>query len=72
MNKLSQLIGAQRMNIAQAKQTIDYTVGTGGVTSPAWLPLLNEIAALVALYGGAVLVLIRIAIAIKEWNQRRK
>lgn len=60
-----------QMNLVQGKQAFDYAVGTSAVTSPAWLPLLNEIAALVALYGGAVLVLIRIAIAVREWWDKK-
>lgn len=63
------------MNITQVKQTIDYSIGAGGVTSPAWLPYLTEIAShvagLVTIYGGAALILIRIAIAIREWMQNR-
>lgn len=59
------------MNLEQTKQTIDYSVGAGGITSAAWLPFLNEIAALVAIYGGAILVLLRIMMAISEWRRTR-
>lgn len=56
------------------KHAGDYAVGTAGAASPAWIPWMhqmNEIAALVATLGGAVLVFVRLAIAVRDWKQGR-
>lgn len=57
----------------QGRQMWDYTVGTGGATSPFWLPWLHgvsEIAGAIAAIGGVVLVTIRIKLAWREYRGR--
>jgi hypothetical protein len=52
---------------------LDVLLGAGGLTSPAWLPLLhnlNELAATIAAIGGAALVLVRLAIALRAWARK--
>lgn len=51
---------------------IDYALGAGGVTSPVWLTWVHqvsEVSAMLAAIGGAVLVMVRIAIAVKKYRR---
>lgn len=55
-----------------AKHGFDYVLGGAGASSPWWLPTLHqasEIAGLVTLFGGAVLVLLRIRLAWRELKE---
>lgn len=54
------------------KNTLDTTIGMGGITSPFWYKWLhsaNELAAFITIIGGAILILLRIALAIREWRR---
>lgn len=50
----------------------DAVVATGSLSSPAWLPYLHGIAQDVVLFGGAVLVLVRLAFAIRDLVSGRR
>lgn len=60
--------------LGAAKQGLDYTIGTGAVTSPWWVQHVqaaSDLFALLAAIGGVALVAIRIAIAWREWRVKR-
>lgn len=46
----------------------DISLGSAAVTSPIWLQYLESGSKTVALVGGAVLIVIRVAIAIRDWR----
>jgi hypothetical protein len=55
------------------ERTLDYIIGAGGATAPAWLQwvhMVSDMAAAVAAIGGVMLVSLRIALAIREWKNK--
>lgn len=54
-----------------AKQVADYGLGAGAVTSPIWLQYLQTTIGLFMLIGGAVLLVIRLAISWHELREKR-
>lgn len=53
--------------------TTDYGVGVVGITAPWWLEPLQTagaVATAIAAIAGAVLVLFRLAMAIREWRRK--
>lgn len=55
-----------------AKASIDGTLGTVAVSSPIWLQWLENGLGLFMLVGGAALLVLRLAIAWREWRDGRK
>lgn len=54
-----------------AKEIIDGALGVGAITSPLWLQFLQTTIGLFMLFGGAVLLALRLAIAWREWRHGR-
>ena len=52
-------------------QKSDYVTGTVMASSPWWLHYLEDYGAAYIALGGAILVTIRIVIAIREWRRDR-
>lgn len=50
---------------------IDGAVGAASIAAPWWLQLFNEGMHVVVVIGGAVLLALRIALAVREWRRRR-
>lgn len=57
------------MEADEAKLVIDSTIATGAITMPLWVTELQGWIGLAIAVGGLVLVLIRIALAIRDWNR---
>ena len=61
--------------IPETQAKIDGVVGLGAVTSPWWLPyaeaILSNAASLIMWAGGFILLALRIAIAYREWRQKK-
>lgn len=55
-----------------AKNAIDGTLGTLGVSSPIWLQYIETGSKTIVLIGGAMLVVIRVAIAIRDWRNGKQ
>ena len=53
------------------KIALDTGIGSIGATSPLWLQYIQTGAGLIAAVGGAVLVIIRLAIAWRDWRSGR-
>lgn len=53
------------------RNTIDAALGTGAVTSPIWLQYIQDGLGLFMLIGGAVLLLLRLMIAWREWRNSK-
>ena len=51
------------------KTAIDLSVGAGAITIPWWMQLTSGLELVIAVTG-VCLVLVRLAIAIREWRQR--
>jgi hypothetical protein len=49
---------------------IDGAVGTAGITMPFWLEFLNTSLQEVLLVGGAILIVLRCLLAVREWHDR--
>lgn len=54
------------------KVALDTGIGGIGATSPLWLQNIQTGAGLVAAVGGAILVIIRLAIAWRDWRNGGK
>lgn len=60
--------------LGAAKQTIDYTLGVSVLTAPAWVQYLQNasvVVAFIAAIGGAILVWVRVRLALIELKQRK-
>ena len=57
------------MEVDEAKLVIDSTIATGAITMPLWVTQLQGWIGLAIAVGGLILVIIRIAIALKDWNR---
>lgn len=57
------------MNDLHAKEVLDGSLGLGAITSPIWLQYLQTGIGLFMLFGGAVLLALRLMIAWREWRQ---
>lgn len=55
-----------------AKNAIDGAIGAVGVSSPVWLQYLQNGAGAVVAIGGAVLIVIRVMIAWRDWRNGKK
>lgn len=49
----------------------DYVTGSIAASSPWWLKYVEEGAAVYIAIGGAILITIRVALAIKEWRRNQ-
>jgi hypothetical protein len=49
---------------------IDGAVGTGGMSIPLWMNVLNTGLQEVLLIGGAILIVVRVMLAVREWHDR--
>ena len=58
-------------HVDAAKTAIDGTLGVGAVTSPFWLNWLETGLGLFMLVGGAVLLILRLLIAWREWRDSK-
>jgi hypothetical protein len=54
----------------QIKTALDTSIGTIGASSPLWIQHLQQGAAIVAAVGGAILVVIRLLIAWRDWRAK--
>lgn len=57
------------MEVDEAKLVIDLTIATGAITMPLWVTQLQGWIGLAIAVGGLILVIIRISIALKDWNR---
>jgi hypothetical protein len=57
------------MEADEAKLAIDTAIGTGAITMPMWISVLEGWLGFGILVGGFVLVILRIALAIRDWNR---
>jgi hypothetical protein len=55
-----------------AKNAIDGALGAAGISSPFWLTQLQTVAGAVVAVGGAVLIVIRVMIAWRDWRNGKK
>lgn len=55
-------------SIQETKLVIDSTIATGAITMPLWVAELEGWIGFAAVVGGLILVVIRIALAIRDWN----
>jgi hypothetical protein len=54
------------------KTALDTSIGTIGAISPIWIQYLQEWAGFIAAVGGAILVIIRLAIAWRDWRNGKR
>jgi hypothetical protein len=54
-----------------AKEALDAIIGVGAVSSPIWIRLIETGFAVVMALGGAILLALRIALAVREWREGR-
>jgi hypothetical protein len=57
------------MDIQETKLVIDSSIATGAITMPLWVTELQGWIGFAAVLGGLILVVIRIALAIRDWNK---
>lgn len=57
------------MEADEAKLVIDSSIATGAITMPLWVTELQGWIGLAIAVGGLILVMLRIAIAIRDWNR---
>jgi len=57
------------MEADEAKLVIEQTIATGAITMPLWVSELQGWIGFAVVVGGLILVLIRIALAIRDWNR---
>ena len=57
------------MDIHETKLVIDSTIATGAITMPLWMTELQGWIGFAIAVGGLVLVVIRIIIAIRDWQK---
>jgi hypothetical protein len=60
------------MDLKNPSTLQDYGIGIPAATSPAWVPLLEQGVGWFVMFGGAVLVTLRVALAYHEWKNRNK
>jgi hypothetical protein len=53
------------------RTSMDVAIGTSAVTSPLWIQYVQNGATVVAAIGGAVLILIRVWIAIRDLRNKK-
>jgi len=51
---------------------VDYAIGTAATTSPWWMPYFNDVSHVFIVSGGAALLVIRLAIAWREWRGKKR
>lgn len=57
------------MEADEAKLVIDSTIATGAITMPLWVTELQGWIGFAIAVGGLILVVLRIIIAIKDWQK---
>jgi hypothetical protein len=57
------------MEADEAKLVIDSTIATGAITMPLWVTELQGWIGFAAVVGGLILVVIRIVLAIRDWQK---
>lgn len=57
------------MDIQETKLVIDSSIATGAITMPLWVTELQGWIGFAAVVGGLILVVIRIALAVRDWNK---
>lgn len=55
----------------QMKAAFDYSLGGAAISSPLWLQYLEQGAAMITLFGGAILILGRLWQMFREWQGKR-
>ncbi len=66
---LSTLCTSSIMEADEAKLVIDSTIATGAITMPLWVTELQGWIGFAIAVGGLILVVLRIIIAIKDWQK---
>jgi hypothetical protein len=56
--------------IQDTQPQLDAAIAAGAITSPWWLQLFEQASHVYFIIGGAVLLTIRLALAIREWRKR--
>ena len=69
MLALSTLCTSDLMEADEAKLVIDSTIATGAITMPLWVTELQGWIGFAIAVGGLILVVIRIIIAIRDWQR---
>lgn len=57
------------------KNAADIALGAGGITSIAWIPILNgmdSVATHIAVFGGAFIIIVRVYFTLISWKRYRK
>lgn len=57
------------METDETKFAIDTAIGTGAITMPLWISVIEGWLGFGILVGGFILVIIRIALAIRDWQK---
>ena len=57
-------------HISETKLVLDTTIASGAITMPLWMAYLTEAAQIATLFGGLVLLSIRIVIAWRELREK--
>jgi len=57
------------MEADETKLVIDSTIATGAITMPLWVTELQGWIGFAIAVGGLILVVIRIALAVRDWNK---
>jgi hypothetical protein len=55
--------------ISETSSKVDAAIGLGSVTAPWWLDLFNQATHVYFIIGGAVLLTLRIALAVRDWRR---
>jgi hypothetical protein len=56
--------------ITETQAKIDGAIAVGSVTAPWWLELFNQASHVYFIVGGAILLTLRIALAVRDWRRR--
>lgn len=65
----STLCTSDLMEPDEAKLVIDTAIGTGAISTPLWISVIEGWLGFGILVGGFILVIIRIALAIRDWQK---
>lgn len=57
-------------HISETKLILDTAIASGAITMPLWMAYLTEAAQIATLFGGLVLLIIRIVIAWRELREK--